>query len=249
MFLRIFFTLLFILAPTTLYAWGPLTHVYLGTEIFYFASLLPAGLYSLLKRYKKDFIYGNVMADITLGKSYLPQEEHSHNWQTALSLRDSARTDSEFAFALGYMTHLAADTVAHGELTAGQGSLEHVRLESAVDRLVGGGHWKSALSIGAKVQRRNDAFLQSTNPECVVFSHSANRKIFKGIVALSALNAPIRSTKGSIKNDETARLLELSRERMLDVLKNEQASLVIGLNPIAELASSAIVKRFRKSAA
>ena len=249
MFLRIFFTSLFILAPTTLYAWGPLTHVYLGTEIFYFASLLPAGLYSLLKRYKKDFIYGNIMADTTLGKSYLPEEGHSHNWQTALSLRDSARTDSEFAFALGYMTHLAADTVAHGELTMGQGSLEHVRLESAVDRLVGGRHRLSALSFSPKVQRRNDSFLQSTNPESVVFSHSANRKIFKGIVALSALNTPLGMTKKPAIDGDTGRMLELSRERMLDVLKNEQASLVIGLSPIAELAPSAIGNRFRKPAA
>lgn len=67
----------FVLVPTMAFAWGPLTHTYLGNELFSLASLLPGGIAEVIRRYRKDFIYGNLMADIIVGKKYLPAHKNS----------------------------------------------------------------------------------------------------------------------------------------------------------------------------
>jgi hypothetical protein len=248
MLFKTILTLLFVLAPATLYAWGPLTHVYLGTEVFYFASLLPAGLYSLLKKHRQDFLYGNIMADMVLAKKYMSQEKHSHNWNAAFDLQRSAGRDSELAFALGYSSHLAADTVAHGDFTFGARNITHALMEAWVDRSLGGKYWLSALSISPSVQRRNDAFLESVYPERVFLRHSTNRRIFKGIVALTGLNSKIIKpglTLGlSSKYPEIGGLLKESTDRMLDMMRNGYSSEVIGMNPIADLKPSPVMKHF-----
>ena len=61
----------FLFIPSHAFAWGPMTHIYLGNEILSCASLLPAGIYSLISKHKQDFLYGNIMADMILGKKYL----------------------------------------------------------------------------------------------------------------------------------------------------------------------------------
>ena len=87
--------ILFIALPSAAFAWGPLTHVYLGSEIYYLGSLLPAGIYALIKKYKSDFLYGNLMADIIFGKKYLPDEKSSHSWDVALGLLRPPRHSSK----------------------------------------------------------------------------------------------------------------------------------------------------------
>jgi len=248
MLLKAALTLLFLLVPATLYAWGPLTHVYLGTEVFYFASLLPAGLYSLLNKHRQDFLYGNIMADTVLAKKYMPQTGHSHSWNTAHDLQRAAETDSELAFSLGYASHLAADTVAHCDFTAGKKNMTHALMEARVDSSVGGRHWLNALSIRPYIQKRNDSFLESVSPGIVLFRHSTNRRIFKGIVALSCLNSRFRPSLRSLagmpdKYPETEGLLVESRKRILDVLRNGYSSEVLGLDPIADLKPSPLMKR------
>ena len=92
----------------------------LGARYTISAPILPAGIYALMKKYRNDFIYGNLMADIIVGKKYLPDEKSSHNWDVAFSLFDAATTQQQKAFVYGYMSHLAADTVAHERLTIGR---------------------------------------------------------------------------------------------------------------------------------
>ena len=60
----------FLLLPSLAFAWGPLTHIYLGSEIVSLGSLLPAGVYALIRKYRHDFLYGNLMADIIIGKNF-----------------------------------------------------------------------------------------------------------------------------------------------------------------------------------
>ena len=77
----IFIVVLWIVAlPACAFAWGPLTHMYLGTEVLYLGSLLPAGIYRLIKKFRQDFLYGNLMADTVLAKKYMEDEVHSHSW-------------------------------------------------------------------------------------------------------------------------------------------------------------------------
>ena len=185
------------------------------------------------------------MADTVLAKKYMPLNEHSHNWNTALNLQRSAGEDSELAFALGYATHLAADTVAHGEFTAGARNMTHALMEAWVDSSVGSKHWVSALSIRPSVQKRNDTFLEAVTPERVFFKHSTNRRIFKSIVALCGLNSKFGPViRPYLEEDEISSLLVESRKRMLDVINNGYSSEVLGMDPIAHIKPGTFLKRF-----
>jgi len=238
--LKVFVTALFVLIPTAAFAWGPFTHMYLGSEVFYLGSLIPPSILALMRKFRADFLYGNLMADMVLAKKYLAKEESCHTWDAALNLYESARTDSERAFSLGYMSHLAADTVAHGSLTAGSKNLQHAIIEMRADSMIDKDYWFLALSIDKQVQQRNDKFL-GKSIKSVVFSVPTNQKIFKGVFALTGLK---KATFGGvfdnpyITTDERAMITTLQEEsldRILDILQHGKRSEVLKLDPKADI--------------
>lgn len=238
-----------VLVPSAAFAWGPLTHVYLGSEIFYLSSLLPAAVYKLISKYRQDYLYGNLTADIILAKKYLSTEKNPHNWDVALGLLESSDTEAERAFSLGYMSHLAADTVAHGRFTAGRRPLHHTLLELRADGRIDRSYWFQAVAIDRKVQVRNDAFLEKSL-ERVIFSFKTNKRIFKGAVALSWLNNGAlydfmdRNPLGFRKNGELKALQEESLDRIVDVLKNGASSEVLKKDPIGSIRVPKVLKAF-----
>ncbi len=243
----------FILVPSQVFAWGPLTHVYLGTELFSLAaSILPAGLYELLRRHREDYLYGNLMADIIIGKTLLPYDKNSHTWDMAFELMDAAHTNQQKAFVYGYISHLAADTVAHEKLTDKRRHVGHTVFELKSDSLVGRKYWSRAVSIDRKVQRRNDRFLESTL-ESPFLSVKTNKRIYKGMVMLTCLT-PNRMSDFIDRNlfisdlpnsGRIKRLHALSLERMLDVLLKGECSKVIGKDPVART-NPGLIMRFLK---
>lgn len=228
MIIKVLLAIPFLLVPATAFAWGPLGHIYLGSEVFYLCSLLPASIYGLIKKYRQDYLYGNLMADMILGKKYLPVKKNSHSWDVALGLQESARTQSEKAFSLGYMSHLAADTVAHGLYTAGTRNLRHAMLELRADSTIDKSYWFQAVAIDGKVQARNDSFLEHSL-ERVIFSFKTNKRIFKTAVALSCLNRErtIRPERKLLIEG----FYEESLDRITDVLRNGSRSEVIKKDP------------------
>ncbi len=230
--------------PTWAFAWGPITHMYLGSEALLLAgAALPAAVSALIKRYKQDFLYGNIMADSIMAKKYLPLEHHPHNWDVALELYESAGTDQERSFALGYLCHLAADTVAHGPYTSKYGHLAHTFIEFRADSFISQGHWQKALTIDKQVRRRNNAFL-ARRLHTAFFSHKANRKLFKGYVVFSGLGTVGRRVKnfaglrrktlsGFGTEKEIRALHDDSLKRMVAVLTNPTDSDVLDMSAIA----------------
>src|SRR6266498_5505340 len=142
---KLLLVLLILSIPSFAFAWGPLTHIYLGNEIFSLASLLPAGVYAAIKKYRHDFLYGNLMADIIIGKKFLPPGKNPHSWDMALSLYASAKTQQQKAFVYGYMCHLAADTVAHGKFMQRRRNLGHTLVELRADSLIDKKYWFQAI--------------------------------------------------------------------------------------------------------
>lgn len=230
---------LFIFVPSTALAWGPLTHIYLGSEIYYLGSLLPAGMYALIRKYRNDFLYGNIIADIIVGKKYLSDEKSSHSWDVALSLLSVAKTQQQKAFVYGYLAHLAADTVAHKKLTNGRKNVSHTFLEIKADSLVDKSYWLQAIAIDRKVQIRNDLFLEKSL-ERFVFSFKTNKRIFKSFVLLSGLHQKKFNSfidknftiNPKFKKDQIKKFHDESLDRMLDILQNGQKSCVLKENPL-----------------
>lgn len=224
----VFLILGFTLIPSLSFAWGPLTHMYLGNEVLSCASLIPAGIYSLIRTYRQDFLYGNLMADSIIGKKYLPDDKSSHSWDVGLKLLDHAHDWPEKAFAYGYLCHLAADTVAHGVLTEDAKNMEHAWLELKADSVINKVYWLQSVSFSKAVQRRNDLFMENTLDR-YLFSFKTNKRIYKGMVFLSFLN---RERKHGIDREHLARLHDESIARIIDLLQNGTEASVLAISPL-----------------
>ncbi len=239
---KVLLILSFLFIPSVVFAWGPLTHVYLGNEIFSLASLLPASVYAVIRKYRHDFLYGNLMADIIIGKKFLPKDKNPHSWDVGLSLLDSARTQQQKAFVYGYVSHLAADTVAHGSFTNTKRNIGHTLVELRADSMIDKKYWIQAVTIDRKVQTRNDLFLEQSL-ESAFFSFKTNKRIFRGMLLLSCFNKervgnfiqrnavdPTALTRNNIQ-----RLQMESVNRMADVLCNGRDSEVVHKSPMVNI--------------
>ncbi|GAB4411302.1 MAG: zinc dependent phospholipase C family protein [Thermodesulfovibrionales bacterium] len=243
-----------ILIPSLAFAWGPLTHIYLGREIFSLGPLLPAGIYALLRKYRHDFLYGNLMADIIIGKKFLPEDKNPHSWDMALNLFESAKTQQQKAFVYGYMSHLAADTVAHGRFSGK--NIGHTLVELRADSLIDKKYWFQAMSIDRKVQQRNDIFLERSLERVVTFtpknpatfwgphfSFKTNKRIFKGMLFLSCFNQErigdlIHRNANRLSIPTKGNIIQLhdkSIDRIIDILCNGKASEVVKENPMVSI--------------
>jgi hypothetical protein len=217
-----------ILVPTASFAWGPMTHMFLGNELLSCAPLIPAGILALLKKHKQDFLYGNIMADIIIGKKYLPDDKSSHSWEVGLKLLDQAEQWPERAFAYGYLSHLAADTVAHETLTDELGNVGHTWIELKADSIIDKSYWFQTVAISRAVRKRSDLLLENAL-DPYLFSFKTNKRIYKSMVLLSVLNKKRRRGVDRVLIHD---LHEESLARMLDLLQNGTDAEVLQRNPL-----------------
>lgn len=231
-----FLSILFI--PSIANAWGPLTHVYLGNQVLDLGvSVIPAGIYSLLKKFKSDFLYGNLSADIILGKRFQGLEKNSHSWDIAWKLLESAKTDRQKSFAYGYLTHLCADTVVHN-LRGPRLPFEHSLLEVRADSIVTKKYRKMLKDLDKIMQKKNDNLLEDIL-KSVLFSFKTNKRIFKGFLLLSRLpnyrpvsNFLHKQLPYEIPVMDIYDFQHESLNRMFELLKNGKNSKVLREHPL-----------------
>jgi len=227
----------FLLVPTAVFAWGPLTHIYLGSEICSLGALIPAGLFEIIRRFKKDFLYGNIMADIVFGKKYLPEHKNSHSWDIAFKLLNAAKTKQQKAFVYGYMSHLAADTVAHNMYVVSGKNVRHSIMEIKADSIIDKKYWVKARAIDKNIQMRNDLFLENAL-DLFIFSFKTNKRILRGTVYLAILYREKigdfidRNLDTTLPGRETIeRLQKESICRIVDLFQNLENSEVVKVSP------------------
>ncbi len=158
-----------LLWPLDAHAWGPLTHLDYSLRTLGAFSLLAPPMRGLLTRCKNDFIYGSLAADLILGKNMARYIDHCHNWQVGFKvLREAARRgEAAEAFALGFLSHLAADTVAHNYYVPykvvesfDQPATKHGYWELRFDIRRERETWQVAREITGRETRRHDALLE-----------------------------------------------------------------------------------------
>lgn len=218
----------FCFIPLSAFAWGPLTHMYLANEVLSLSPLIPAGIYGLIRKYRQDYLYGNLMADSIIGKKYLPEDKSSHSWEVALRLLKQAETGSEKAFVYGYMSHLAADTVAHGILTDDMKNIEHTWAEMKADGMINKIHWLQSVTFSRKVQQRNDLFLEQSLDR-FMFSFKTNKRIYKSVVFMSFFN---KRPRKAVHREYLSELHDESLSRMVDLLSNGVDAGVLEHSPL-----------------
>jgi len=247
---KILLVVAFLLVPASAFAWGPLTHIYLGNELFSLGALLPAGILEIIRRYRKDFLYGNIMADIILGKKYLPDEKSSHSWEVGFDLLNAARTAQQKAFVYGYLCHLAADTVAHNSYTVDKKNIGHTILEMKADSIIDKKYWYQAMTIDRKTQIRNDLFLEQALKR-FLFSFKTNKRIFKSIVFFSVINQERvgdfidRRMVTSLPDRDSIEVLhQESLDKMIDLLENFENAAVRTASPSGSVQMGKFAKVF-----
>lgn len=233
-----------LVSATDAFAWGPGTHVQLATDLLSNLQLLPAAVAALIAAHRRDFIYGNVATDTVLAKKMSKVKQVCHRWATGMSLLEKAQTDAGRAFAYGYLSHLAADTVAHNKYLPRQMAVSrctitfgHFYWEVRADAKVGLPHWASLTSL-LKGQYPEAERLLESHLTRTMLSYKTNRVVFKRMNLLAAESAWRRSVdfwaKLSRFNLDEAVVGEYhdeSMSRIIDVLKNGASSLVMHDDP------------------
>lgn len=173
--------------PEAAFAWGPGTHLKYAAIVFAHRELLHPELARLIGAHPGPFFYGNIIADLILGKKYrIEEHQHSHNWSVAWGLYDKADDEVQRAVVWGYLCHLAADVVAHNvyvpaQLTASAPGMGrgHAFWEMHYDAHVPDRFLRSTGHLERIARPHADHFLMAELAE-TLFSHRTNRWIFSG---------------------------------------------------------------------
>lgn len=232
------------LTPHTAWAWTPGTHVFLADAVLRSLALLPAGVASLLQRYPVDFIYGSIAADTTMAKKYAPEGRHCHSWRVGLEIRDRARDDALRTFGLGYLAHLAADSVAHNFFvplqlarTASTTSIGHSYWESRFETHLPDGSARRARDVILLDHGRADAHLDRILSP-TLFSTGTNRRIFRGMVRAAdsenwqrVFQLLLQRSRWDLEDADVSSHLARSFDFIVDFLRRDDASDACRLDP------------------
>ncbi len=253
-------TLAVLLVAEPAWAWGPGMHILVGTEILAALSLLPAAVASLLRAWPHDFLYGCIAADITFGKKYAPVGRNCHHWHVGEELYEAAETDRTRACALGYLVHLAGDTIAHNVF------LPRRLLTSANTQAIGHSYWEHRMDVHLGQSYMEAArhlitdFDQSHNDELMdrvldraVFSFQTNRRIFRGIINLANHDAwqaffdrVLDNSRWDINDRQVNAWLRITFDFAMDYLDARGGSVPAQLDPTGEQALSEAKKLTRE---
>ena len=96
-------------------AWGLMTHVYFAQLLVWGVPLLDPALRRAVRRFPQRLMAGACLPDLALVGTTAGTRafEASHRWETAHALLDAAHDDESRACAVGAMSHLWVDIIAH----------------------------------------------------------------------------------------------------------------------------------------
>ncbi|MEO8029612.1 MAG: zinc dependent phospholipase C family protein [Gemmatimonadota bacterium] len=231
--------LLLVLCPGDCHAWTPGTHIYLGESVLANLGLLPAEIADLLRAFPFDFLYGNIAADSTMAKKYAPVGRHCHHWPVGNEILARSKTDALRAFAMGYLSHLAADTVAHNfyvprqlVLTSSTTGFGHSYWESRIEAHLGDRYARTAKDIILLDHEPAHALLDQILAP-TIFSVRTNRRLFRGMVYLTETQSWQRAfhllsehSRWDLPNTEVAEYLTLTFDLIMEFLAEPDATVL-----------------------
>jgi hypothetical protein len=179
-----------LIIPTAAHAWGPLAHLSFSAQALGQLGTVPGPTRSLLTEFANEFLYGSLAADIVVGKNLARYVYHCHNWRVGFNVRDAARSAAERAFALGFLAHLAADTVAHNYYVPFQtvasfhrARTRHAYWELRYDQRMDRSLSRVAREVSARAYRGHDELLRRTLRGASVLPFALSRGLFGSVLA------------------------------------------------------------------
>lgn len=223
-----------LILPEAAHAWTPGTHIYLGESVLANLGLLPAAVSDLLRAFPFDFLYGNIAADASLAKRYAPVGRHCHYWHVGREIHENAPSDALRAFGLGYLSHLAADVVAHNHfvprqllVTSTTSGVGHSYWETRIETHLGDAYARLAKDVILLDHRHADSHLDRIIAP-TIFSVRTNRRIFRGMVHITEMPGWQRSmqvardySRWPLSDLDVERHLARSFENIMELLHDE----------------------------
>jgi hypothetical protein len=238
-----------VIAPAVAHAWTPGTHVFLGDAVMRSLALLPPAVAALLREFPYDFLYGSIAADTSIAKKYVPVGRHCHSWNVGMEIFDGARDEPLRAFSLGYLAHLAADSVAHNyfvprqlAITSSTSGLGHSYWESRFETHLGTESARKARELILIDHSRADGLLDRILSP-TIFSTSTNRRIFRGMVIAAdndswqkIFSLMTENSRWDLPDDEVGKYLARSYDFIIDLLQRMDRSEPFQLDPSGDVA-------------
>ncbi|GAU07480.1 zinc dependent phospholipase C family protein [Desulfoplanes formicivorans] len=235
--------ILLVFAPMA-HAWGIGVHMAIGNHILDHLGLIAPAIAAVLTKHPRSFLYGCLSADIFIGKGCRTTSTHSHNWSVGNRLLDLAPSDQLKAYAYGYLSHLAADTVAHNfyvpnmlAMTPGSGKWNHVYIEMQADMHVAWNPTEAQELFKSKHQGADKTLLAATAKK--PFPFYLKKQLFRGSVlasgqkswnvSLGLMGQVIPRATDPVYLDQ---MVVLSRNAVCDFLCDPENAAVLDLDPV-----------------
>jgi hypothetical protein len=247
--------------PGDAWAFGPATHVFLGSHLLDNLYLLPTALAELIRVHPQSFLYGSMAADISFAKKYVPAGRHCHFWHVGEEILETASNDRLRAVALGYLGHLAADTIAHNFfvprqllLTSSTKALGHSYWEHRMDVHLGETYGTIAREVVLDYDHSEADNLFDRVLSGTIFSFETNRRIFRGMIRVqdndrwrAAFDRVLRSSRWDLSDATVRAYMSIAFDFLVDYYLRGRESHPAGFDPIGEF-NLGLAKKIRRLA-
>jgi hypothetical protein len=245
---RLLFTLGFaavavaiLVVPTPALAWGPLAHLSFSSQALETIGVVQPSIRHILQDFANEFLYGSLAADIVVGKNMARYLYHCHNWRVGFNVFKHARAGGEQAFALGFLSHLAADTVAHNYYVPfktvaafhkrnAQHAYWELRYDQRMDRALS----LVAREVTTRAYRNHDHYLEQMLYRSSVIPFGVSKQLFRSLLSTARIG-----------RFQHASRLVLARERNLVL----EPDLVVDTNGLAVEAIVGLLTEMERSKA
>jgi hypothetical protein len=252
---------LLLFLPDAAFAFGPAAHVYLGSHLLDALTLIPPNIADIIRAHPQSFLYGSMAADISFAKKYVPAGRHCHFWHVGEEILQTAQNDRLRAVGYGYLSHLAADTIAHNffvprqlMLTASTKALGHAYWEHRLDVQLGNKYTALAREVVMDYDHSEADTLFDSVLSGTIFSFETNRRIFRGMIRFQdndrwhfVLDRAIQVSRWDLTEPTMESYLSRSFEFIVDYLRRGRESMPAALDPVGDF-NLQLAKKVRKMA-
>lgn len=244
--------LLVLALPEQAHAWGAGIHLQLGMTVLSRLKDLEPSVAAVIGSHPFDFLYGTIAADITLGKKFTHYLQHCHRWRIGHKVLDKAGDQAQQACAYGYLSHLAADCIAHNYFVPykvmrsfASLTLKHAYWEMRFENYVEKEIWETARKVAREHYSSNDQLLRKVLSD-TIFSFSTNKRIFNSILLVSRLDkwqsmlqTLSETSRYALDESDREEYMQLALEAVFDFLNNGENSRFYNADPTGEKALAA----------
>lgn len=227
------------------WAWGPAIHTVVSCNILSSCNAILPTIASIIQSFPCEYIYGGISADFFIGKGQKKKKGHSHNWETGFQFLSDVNNDKEAAYAYGFLSHLAADVVAHNYFVpdivhrvSKMKKIGHIYSEALADKSVDPAYLKIAKDILAMDHLECDKLLKSSlirnryglKTKKRIFTQSI--KISDYLYCLPMFSDRESHSPYNVEDEYMAFMIELSFKLVKDLLSYPETSACLSHDPI-----------------